>query len=133
MYQLYAESCVFQSRAILSETIFRVVFKTNFELSLVKSQTQRFQICDAKEPTEGRFVQNHKIIEERNMNRTMHIEMVKKVQMNFTKTVEMSQSFGENIEVFTFELQKVMDLPYLSNSDVFFKKQLWLSIQLYTM
>lgn len=90
MYQLYAESCVFQNRPILSETIFRVVFKTNFELSLVKSQTL--------------------------------------IQMDLTKTVEMSQSFGENIEVFTFELQKVMDLPYLSNSDVFFKKQLWLSI-----
>lgn len=122
MYQLYSESCAFKNRKILSESIFRRVLST-FELSLNKPQHPKCEICDTK----GKLIFNEKAIEEQNINKNMHVEMVRKVRLDLASIVEMSQLPTEKIEVFSFELQEVIDLPHLSDSDVFFKKQIWLN------
>lgn len=92
-------------------------------MSLNKPPHPKCEICDTK----GKLILNEKAIEEQNINKNMHVEMVRKVRLDLANIVEMSQLPTEKIEVFSFELQEVIDLPHLSDSDVFFMKQIWLN------
>lgn len=128
MYQLYSESCVYRNQKILSETIFRRVFKNDFELSFVHPAMPKCDICEKKGSNQGQFVLSSKMIEERNLMKSAHLETAAQVKADLNNSVEFAVSSTEKTEVFTFELQKVFDLPYVKDNDVFFKKQLWLSM-----
>lgn len=128
MYQLYSESCVYKNRKILSETIFRRVLKNQFNISVVSPATTKCAICETKSSNQGKLVLSSKMLEQRDSMKNTHLETAAQVKADLKNSVEFSLSSTEKSEVFTFELQKAFDLPYLKDADVFFKKQLWLHI-----
>lgn len=58
MYQLYQESCVSAERNMLSDRIFRKVFKNDFNLNFVNFAKPKCAECNPKPKELGRFVQS---------------------------------------------------------------------------
>lgn len=128
MYQLYQESCVIADRKMLSESIFRKIFKNDFMLSFVNFSKPKCKVCNAKKKQPGRFVQSTLAFEQKEQQAKEHDDLLRKVQNDLFKTVDIAMELCEKTEVLTFELQHAIELPYLNtdhNGDLFFKKRLW--------
>lgn len=62
------------------------------------------------------------------MELSAHLEIVRNIKTELIDLVEKAQMPEEKTEIFIFKLQRGIDLPYISDSDVFYKRQLWCSI-----
>lgn len=127
MYQLYQENCVSENRNILSDTSFRKILKSDFNLKLFTFAKPKCKACNSMDKIPGRFVRNIAAFEKQETEKTEHLKLLEEVKSDLFHHVE--NALEENSMVFTFELRHSCDLPYLTtdgNGDMFFKKQLWL-------
>lgn len=116
IYQLYSEDCVFKQRKIISETLFRKVFHNDFNLKLVEPAKPKCRICKSSKN------------EDKDSKVHDHIEVVRSVKSDLIDLVEQARMPAAKIEVLTFQLQRAIDLPHISNADVFCKQQLWFNV-----
>lgn len=54
-----------------------------------------------------------------------HLQMVKNVKVKFNESVELARNESNNIEIFTFDLQRSLEIPSISTSEAFYCRQLW--------
>lgn len=113
LYQLYNEECVFKKRVSLSETIFRRIFKQEYNLKFVKWLKPNCQLCN-----KGELVRSSE-------KKLEHMAVTKNVKEQLFDSVKIALDITEKTEVFTFEIQKPLELPFLDLIHVFEKRQLW--------
>lgn len=54
-----------------------------------------------------------------------HLQTVKKVKEAFDETKKFAQDEANNAEMFTFDLQRALELPSMSTSVAFYCRKLW--------
>lgn len=117
MYLLYSQQCAFRNQKVLSDTKFRTVFH-EFERKLLRCPP-KCNICkEDKNDLENRD----------NLESNAHLDIVRGIKNELITLVEAAQTPTGKTEIFTYKLQRAIDLPYISDDDVFFKQQLWCSI-----
>lgn len=127
MYQLYQEECVFKKRSIVSETIFRRIFKNDFKLVFPRRTKPNCKVCQSKARKQKKSNPDSEVSENPNTQQDEHITRVMDIKNELIQSVKHAQEQKE--EVLTFELQHSLELPFLStknSDDVFYRKQLWL-------
>lgn len=118
MFSLYSEDCAFKKRKIISDATFRKVVHDSRLMLFRKSQKKCEQCSDAGTDSDN----------EGNTELKEHIDIVRKVKQDLISSVEAAQKSNENTEIFTFKLHRAIDLPHISDNDIFFKRQLWCNI-----
>lgn len=116
MYLLYSEQCAFKNQKILSDTKFRKIFNQS-KVKLIRRSQPKCGICE-----------NSKADLENEHTLNGHLQIVRSVKNQLINLVEKAQIPSDKTEIFTFKLQRAIDLPHISNDDIFFKKQLWSNI-----
>lgn len=117
MYREYKIVCEFQQKVCLSEFMFRKTFNYDFNLAFKKRKTDTCKTCDELE-TRKRVLDVSGEIQE-------HDKKVLDVKKIFLNDITLGVASEENIQCFTFDLQKTLETPSLSTSVAYYKRQLW--------
>lgn len=118
MYLLYGTQQAFRSRKVLSETVFRTVFhemKVKFALRC----QPKCHICEENK---------NNLENQPSLELNGHLDIVRSVKNELIDLVESAQMPTEKTEILIFKLQRAIDLPHISDNDIFFKQQLWCSV-----
>lgn len=121
--RLYKEYCIVTAvthRKTLSEWMFREIFNTKFNLSFHRPQTDTCKTCDLLKVqliAAKQYEEKESILEKKRL----HLEMVDKTNQRFVELRSLSEF---KTEVFTFDLQRALELPRLSTSDAYYNRQL---------
>lgn len=57
--------------------------------------------------------------------RTLHWQTVREVKKRFNECKNIAENGNENLEMFTFDLQRALELPSISTNEAFYRRQLW--------
>lgn len=117
MYLLYSQQCAFRNQKVLSDARFRAIFH-GFGRKLVRCQSKCHICKEDKNDLENQH----------NLGSSAHVDIVRGIKNELTSLVEEARMPSGKTEIFTFKLQCAIDLPHISDDDVFFKQQLWSSI-----
>lgn len=118
MYLLYSQQCAFRSQKVLADTKFRAVFN-ELGRKIVRSQPKCLICKEKKNDSEN----------ERELESSAHVDIVRGIKNDLISLVEdVRRMPAEKTEIFTFKLHCAIDLPHISDDDVFFKQQLWCCI-----
>lgn len=118
IYLLYSKHCAFQNRKLISDTIFRRVFH-GFDMRIKQRSQSKCPNCEESKKD---------LEKQHNLNPNGHIEIVRSIKNELIGLVEKAQMPAEKTEIFTFKLQNAIDLPHISDDDIYFKQQLWCNI-----
>lgn len=126
MYREYCLKCTFKRKKPLSEWQFRNIFNTEFNLSFARLKVDTCRKCDmlnalSKSHQKG----SAKQIDSEQQKRT-HLQLVQEIKSDFDETVENAKKTDDKTVVFTFDLQKALELPVLQTCEVYYARQLWL-------
>lgn len=105
MYQFYQENCVFRKRNILSEAVFRCVFKSKFEFSFVRRTKSNCDVCQMKKIHPRNSTPNSDVIEALRTKQNMLITAVMDIKNELIESVKHAREAEEKEEVLTFERQ----------------------------
>lgn len=126
MYKMYNELCQFQQRKALTETMFRKVFKKDFNLKFVKLSKRKCQQFSEYEHKRKPLVLSNAFIQHYQEKQDKHLSLVRCIRDNFLKTVETGKSVAGKTEVITFGFYRPVEIPYLKSNDAFYRRALWL-------
>lgn len=123
MYREYCLLCRAEKRTVLSEWMFRNIFNTKFNLRFGRPKVDTCKTCDqintklkCCDATEYGQLKKEK---------DDHDALVQKYKSMFSETLENAKNGHDNIEVLTFDLQRALEMPRLSTSVAYYKRQLW--------
>lgn len=126
MYREYCLKCNFQHKKALNETKFRKIFNTEFNLSFARLKVDTCRKCDkfkalSQSQAHGSVLRTN-IEQEKNE----HLQLVQKTKNEFHETVKHASNPENKTEVYTFDLQRALEMPVLQTSEVYYMRQLWL-------
>lgn len=123
MYREYCLICQAMKQRVLSEWLFRNVFNTQFNLKFARLKVDTCKTCDTLTTRLKCFdASEHDKWQE---EKKKHLELVQKYKSVFDKTIQDAKDSNENLGVLTFDLQRALELPRLTTSVAFYKRQLW--------
>lgn len=124
MYREYCLITQFEGRKVLTEWMFRHVFNTQFNLRFKPLKVDTCKTCDSIESNLksscGKEYEEYLIAKED------HHSLVQKYKMSFKEQNDDAKKSYEKIVIRTFDLQRALELPYLTTSVAFYSRQLWL-------
>lgn len=125
MYKEYCIVCEFEKRKSISEWKFRHIFNTSFNLAFHPKKVDTCRKCDKFrveiESERTNTVNKLFLIEQKKE----HDQIVYRTWKNFDETKKLAQDKTNNVEMFTFDLQRALELPSISTSEAFYRRQLW--------
>lgn len=126
MYREYCLKCNFKRRKPLSEIKFREIFNTEFNLSFARLKTDTCRKCDTFKALSQS--QSHGSLQRANIEQEKkeHLQLVQKTSNEFHEIVKHASIPGNKTEVYTFDLQRALEMPVLQTSEVYYMRQLWL-------
>lgn len=124
MYREYHLVCEFHKRRTLSEWVFRNTFNTKFNLRFQRPKVDTCKRCDkldvsiksATGDDQINFINNKKA----------HLAVVERYKAISSETLAYAKDPNNHIEIRTFDLQRALEMPYISTSVAYYKRQLWL-------
>lgn len=125
MYKEYSIVCDFEKRKILSEWKFRHIFNTQFNLGFHPKKVDTCRTCDRLEALLQSETTNTKTKDHLLKQKQHHLQMVNRSNEIFHETVKDSQNDSSKVEVLVFDLQRALEIPSISTSEAFYKRQLW--------
>lgn len=126
MYKEYCLKCNFKRKIPLNECKFRQIFNTDFNLNFARLKVDTCRKCDMLKALSQS--QSHDSIQRKNMEaqKKEHLELVQKTKNEFNAAVEYATKSENKTEVYTFDLQRALEMPVLQTSEVYYMRQLWL-------
>lgn len=125
LYREYCIVCNFEKRKTLSEWKFRHIFDTQFNLSFHPKKVDSCRTCDKLHALVQSETTNSKTKEHLLKQKQYHLQMVKRSDEVLKKTIQDAQEPSSKTEVLVFDLQRALELPSISTSEAFYKRQLW--------
>lgn len=125
IFELYTNSCTFKQRKVLSKNIFNDVLKKRFAQLKPFKSTSVCHICRKLSSLEKRKVLSIEQQEQIQKQVNEHNSNVKSVKDELLQCIK--DSITDDTEVFTFELQRPLEIPCLSIEESYDWRQLWFS------
>lgn len=125
LYKEYCKVCQFEKRKEVSEWKFRHIFNTQFNLGFHPKKVDTCRTCDRLVAQIKSEQTNYEKYQELSQLKDDHLELVKITKQFFFETIEFARSDDSNTEVFTFDLQRALELPSMTTSEAFYKRKLW--------
>lgn len=125
MYREYCLKCKFMKKKVVKEWKFRHIFNTEFNLSFARPKVDTCRKCDrfkVKLQSQNSNLLWRERIEQK---RSEHLDIVQKIKKDFYETVKFACNPENKTEIFTFDLQRALELPCLQTSVAFYKRKLW--------
>lgn len=126
LYELYKVDRLKNDKEaeLMSKTMFQSIFKSHFNLCYLK-RMKSCQTCKRIDAYESSQVisQNTKILLRR--KKISHSKILKKIKKDFMDCVDYAKNNIERIEVFTFSIQRTLDMPSIDDEDSFQFRPLW--------
>lgn len=125
LYREYQLVCNFQKKKVVSEWKFRNIFNTKFNLGFKPNKTDTCRKCDkfnAVIQSERTSTLRKELVQQ---EKKFHLQIDKYIKKNFTDTLNFVRDSSNNAEMFTFDLQRSLEVPSLSTSEAFYCRQLW--------
>lgn len=130
--RLYREYCIKYNfeyknkpdKKPVSEWKFRNIFNTQFNLSFARLKVDTCGTCDkfnAEIKNEKDLVRLHDL----EYRRQAHWNLVKKLSIEFDDELKASRDQANKTEIFTFDLQRALEMPVLRTGEAYYKRQLW--------
>lgn len=126
LYREYCILCDFKKRKRVSEWKFRHIFNTEFNLGFRPKKVDTCRKCDkfeAEIQSERTNTAKKECVKEQ---KKCHLQTVKKTKQTFDDTVKYVRNESNNAEMFTFDLQRALELPSISTSEAYYRRQLWI-------
>lgn len=126
MYREYCLKCEFKRKTPIKDWKFREVFNTEFNLSFARLKVDTCRKCDMFNASFQSELQNS--IQRTNLQEQKHehLQLVQRIKNQFDQTVEYASNPDNKTVVFTFDLQRALEMPVLQTSEVYYMRQLWL-------
>jgi hypothetical protein len=125
MYKLYHEFCEFKSRRPVAEYVFRNVFNTEFNLGFKKPKHDTCKECDEISSSISSAVVPNQMKLKLEKRKEIHMTNVEWTCREFKQDVLNAKNSNDELQCITFDLQKTLEVPSLSTSVAYYKRQLW--------
>lgn len=123
MYREYCLVCQLNQRKVLSLWMFSHIFNTKFNLRFHRRKIDTCKKCDKLDNLIKSKTGNDQLVLQ--SEKQEHLEMVRKYKIQFSETVKDAKMANSKTEVRTFDLQRALEIPYISTSKAYYKRQLW--------
>lgn len=123
LFQLYRSECVWEQRTKISQGAFKRIFKTEYNLKFVRRTKPKCSLC--RMSNQGLFVRSIACASQEKVRLDDHIATVEKANNVLFSLVDIAHLPTESIEIFTFEMQKSIELPCIDILHSFTKRQFW--------
>lgn len=123
LYREYKLICGFRRRKILSPWKFRHIFNTQFNLKFHRLRADTCKTCDRM--TSQLKSNDGKNYDKLTQQKADHIALFELNQSEFNQTIKDAMEPGAHTEVLTFDLQRALEIPCISTSVAYYKRQLW--------
>lgn len=125
MYREYCLKCNFKRKKPLSEWKFRNIFNTSFNLSFARLKVDTCRKCDMlKALSQSQQNGSAQQIGTEQLKKE-HLQLVQKIKNDYDETIEYARNPENETVVYTFDLQKALELPVLQTSEVYYSRQFW--------
>lgn len=121
MYREYCLKCQFLRKKPVKIWNFRHIFNTEFNLSFARLKVDTCRTCDKFEALSKSGTLQENVEQERKV----HLDLVQLIFEEFAETVKLASDPENHTEIFTFDLQRALQLPCIETSEAFYKRQLW--------
>lgn len=108
----------------VSEWKFRDIFNTQFNLSFARLKVDTCGTCD-KIKAEMTNEKNLTRLQELECKRQVHLDLDKKISLEFDEDRKASSEPVKKIEMLTFDLQRALEIPIIRTGEAYYKRQLW--------
>lgn len=108
----------------VSEWKFRDIFNTQFNLSFTRLKVDTCGKCD-KIKAEITNEKNLTRLQELESKRQLHWDLNGKISMEFDSNRKASRDPLNKVEMFTFDLQRALEMPIIRTGEAYYKRQLW--------
>lgn len=126
MYRLYVAYCKFKKRKnFLSMWVFRKVFNTKFNLAFKPKKSDTCATCDKLDAQLLAVGKNYEEQQKLTDAKQNHIDLWHKIKQEFEDCVKNAGIAQSKTEVFTFDLQRALEVPSITTSQAFYSRQLW--------
>lgn len=122
LYKEFKESRLREEKQPVSDFTFRRIFKKKFNLSFKRRKSDICKTCDTLNVEGNRTEGNQRA--EVDAKRQAHHSTVSHVNSEFKEDVRMAKITGDTL-VITFDLQKSLETPLLTDPMAYCKRQLW--------
>ena len=122
MYELYVEKCKSVKQDPVKYWCYREVFNTRFNLSFHQPRKDTCKSCDIYKVQVDCARVKTKLLQIKS-ERDLHLRKVENVRSSMSKDKEIGLTKPEQ-DSFTFDLQKVFPVPYLSANEAYYCRQL---------
>lgn len=126
MYREYCLKCNFEQKKPLSEWKFSDIFNTEFNLSFARLKVDTCRKCDMLNASIKSAKKGSAQQIEAEMQKRAHLELVEKTKNDFDATLKYASNPENKTVMFTFDLQKALEMPVIQTSEVYYMRQLWL-------
>lgn len=125
LYREYSIVRDFKGRNKVSEWKFRHIFNTKFNLGFRPKKVDTCRRCD-KFIAEIQCERTNTIRKEIAIQQKKdHLLTVERTKSLFLDSVKFCREIDDDTEIFTFDLQRALELPSISTSEAFYRRQLW--------
>lgn len=124
MYREYSLLCRAKNKKVLNVSMFRYVFNTQFNLRFARLKIDTCNTCDRLDTLLKCFDAGEH--EKWEKEKDQHLKMVLKYELQFDETIKNAEMSNASIEVFTFDLQRALEMPRLTTNVAYYKRKLWL-------
>lgn len=112
-------------RKKLSEWKFRDIFNTKFNLGFHPKKVDTCRTCDRFQVLLQSESPNSVKREEIMKQKEYHLQLVDSMNQNFRDAINIARDEISCVEIFTFDLQRGLELPSITTSEAFYRRQLW--------
>lgn len=124
MYEMYVKWCNKQNHEVLSESIFGRILRTCFNYDFIRRSKQPCKTCKQNETR--KLVRSVAIQEKQSAEQKKHIDTALNVKNEFIDSINHALESADKIEIYTFKLQRALELPQVKDEDdIYCKKSLW--------
>lgn len=107
------------------ENTFRSVFRTEFNLSFKKRHTDTCKTCDEINANLQNTITSTAKKSKLKKEKEEHLSLVERTDASFCDDIKAAAESNRKITILTFKLQRTLETPSLSTSQVLYKRQLW--------
>lgn len=123
LYDEYKLVCSKNGRNAVSTWKFRHIFNTEFNLKFKPLKIDTCHTCDKiKAEIQSRTNDNEK--EQLLKQKERHLLFAEKARHDISLAIEKGKNPSEKTEVFTFDLQRALELPHLKTNQAYYKRTL---------
>lgn len=122
LYQVYAE---FKGQRPISLYVFRHVFYTQFNLAFKKPKSDTCKECDEIACSLDSLVVTNAAKRKLEDRKAIHLTNVESTCREFKDDVLKARGSGGETQCLTFDLQKTLEVPSITTSVAYYKRQLW--------